>query len=129
MFIIDYLPSWLFYVTLVAGLIGYAVHELEKFRPIAVALIFFSLFSIGYKACDKVWVGRVKELEEQIVALDAKKQEVNTKIVTKIITKELIVKQAVEGQIQYVDREIVKYNDQCKVPPEVITIHNRAVTP
>jgi len=129
MFIIDYLPSWLFYVTLVAGLIGYAVHELEKFRPIAVALIFFSLFSIGYKACDKVWVGRVKELEEQIVALDAKKQEVNTKIVTKIITKELIVKQAVEGQIQYVDREIVKYNDQCKVPAEVITIHNKAATP
>jgi len=52
MFIIDYLPSWLFYVTLVAGLIGYAVYELEKFRPIAVALIFFSLFSIGYKACE-----------------------------------------------------------------------------
>lgn len=82
---------------------------------------------VGYKTCNNVWEDRVKSLEEQIAQLEAKKSEINTKIVTKIVTKEKIVKEAAEAQIQYVDREVVKYNDQCKIPPEVITIHNRAV--
>jgi hypothetical protein len=110
------------------GLFGWLVKEFETYRPIAVGLIFASLFLIGYKTADKVWQDRVTELEKKVAELDAKKAIVNTKIVTKVVNKELIVKQVVEGQIQYVDREIIKYNDQCKIPPEVITIHNKAVT-
>ena len=129
MFILNYIPTWLLFITLMIGLFGWLIKEFETYRPIAVGLIFASLFLIGYKTADKVWQDRVTELENKVAELAAKKEIINTKIVTKIINKELIVKQVVEGQIQYVDREIVKYNDQCKVPPEVITIHNRAVTP
>ena len=129
MFILNYIPTWLLFITLMIGLFGWLVKEFETYRPIAVGLIFASLFLIGYKTADKVWQDRVTELENKVAELAAKKEIINTKIVTKIINKELIVKQVVEGQIQYVDREIVKYNDQCKVPPEVITIHNKAATP
>jgi len=110
------------------GLFGWLVKEFETYRPIAVGLIFASLFLIGYKTADKVWQDRVIELEKKVAELAAKKEIVNTKIVTKVLTKEKIVKEAAEIQIEYVDREIVKYNDQCKIPPEVITIHNKAVT-
>jgi len=129
MFILNYIPTWLLFITLMIGLFGWLIKEFETYRPIAVGLIFASLFLIGYKTADKVWQDRVTELENKVAELAAKKEIINTKIVTKIINKELIVKQVVEGQIQYVDREIVKYNDQCKVPPEVITIHNKAATP
>ncbi len=128
MFILNYIPTWLLFITLMVGLFGWLVKEFETYRPIAVGLIFASLFLIGYKTADKVWQDRVTELEKKVAELDAKKAIVNTKIVTKVVNKELIVKQVVEGQIQYVDREIIKYNDQCKIPPEVITIHNKAVT-
>ncbi len=128
MFILNYIPTWLLFITLMIGLFGWLVKEFETYRPIAVGLIFASLFLIGYKTADKVWQDRVTELEKKVAELDAKKAIVNTKIVTKVVNKELIVKQVVEGQIQYVDREIIKYNDQCKIPPEVITIHNKAVT-
>jgi hypothetical protein len=106
---------------------GFMIKEFDRYRPIAVGLLFLSLFMVGYKTCNNVWEERVKSLEEQIAQLEAKKAEINTKIVTKIVTKEKIVKEAAEAQIQYVDREIVKYNDQCKIPPEVISIHNKAV--
>lgn len=109
------------------GLFGWLVKEFETYKPVAVALIFGSLFLIGFKTADKIWQDRVTELEKKVAELDAQKATVNTKIVTKIVTKEKIVKEAAEAQIQYVDREVVKYNDQCKIPPEVITIHNRAV--
>jgi len=128
MFILNYIPTWLLFITLMIGLFGWLVKEFETYRPIAVGLIFASLFLIGYKTADKVWQDRVIELEKKVAELAAKKEIVNTKIVTKVLTKEKIVKEAAEVQIQYVDREIVKYNDQCKIPPEVITIHNKAVT-
>jgi hypothetical protein len=128
MFILNYIPTWLLFITLMVGLFGWLVKEFETYRPIAVGIIFASLFLIGFKTADKIWQDRVTELEKKVAELDAKKDIVNTKIVTKVLTKEKIVKEAAEVQIQYVDREIVKYNDQCKIPPEVITIHNKAVT-
>ena len=126
MFILNYIPTWLLFITLMIGLFGWLIKEFETYRPIAVGLIFASLFLIGYKTADKVWQDRVIELEKKVAELAAKKEIVNTKIVTKVLTKEKIVKEAAEIQIEYVDREIVKYNDQCKIPPEVITIHNKA---
>ncbi len=127
MFILNYIPTWLLFITLMIGLFGWLIKEFETYRPIAVGLIFASLFLIGYKTADKVWQDRVTELENKVAELAAKKEIVNTKIVTKVLTKEKIVKEAADVQIQYVDREIVKYDNQCKIPEEVITIHNRAV--
>jgi hypothetical protein len=127
MFILNYIPTWLLFIVLMIGLFGWVVKEFETYRPIAVGLIFASLFLIGFKTADKIWQDRVTELEKRVAELGAKKEIVNTKIVTKVLTKEKIVKEAAEVQIQYVDREVVKYNDQCKIPPEVITIHNKAV--
>jgi hypothetical protein len=90
--------------------------------------MFASVFMIGVISNNNYWLGKIAELEKKVAELDAQKATVNTKIVTKIVTKEKIVKEAAEAQIQYVDREVVKYNDQCKIPPEVITIHNKAAT-
>jgi uncharacterized membrane protein len=128
MFLINYIPMWLVFIVFMVGLLGFVVKQFDRYKPIAVGLIFAALFIAGYKSCNNVWEARVKSLEEQIVALESKKAEVNTQIVTKIVTKEKIVKEAADVQIKYIDREIVKYNDQCKIPPEVISIHNKAAT-
>jgi hypothetical protein len=127
MFILKYLPSWLFYLTLFIGIFGIVIGErFIKYRPIFIALMFASVFMIGVISNNNYWLLKVAELETEVAKLEAKSAIVNTKIVTKIVTKEKIVKEAAEAQIQYVDREIIKYNDQCKLPQEVISIHNKA---
>lgn len=127
MFILKYLPSWLFYLTLFIGIFGIVIGDkLSKYKPIFIALMFASVFMIGVISNNNYWLLKIAELETKIAKLESESTNVNTKVVTKIVTKEKIVKEAAEAQIQYVDREIVKYNDQCKLPPEVITIHNRA---
>lgn len=127
MFILKYLPSWLFYLTLFIGIFGYLfANKFIKYKPVFIALMFVSVFMIGVISNNNYWLLKVAELESQVAKLESKSEVVNTKIVTKIVTKEKIVKEAAEAQIQYVDREIIKYNDQCKLPPEVISIHNKA---
>jgi uncharacterized membrane protein YciS (DUF1049 family) len=129
MFILKYLPAWLFYITMFIGIFGYLFSgKLNKYKPIFIALIFASTFMIGVISNNNYWLQKISELEVEIARLETKSEKVNTQIVTKIVTKEKIVKEAADVQIQYIDREIVKYNDQCKIPPEVISIHNKAAT-
>jgi hypothetical protein len=128
MFILKYLPAWLFYLTLFIGIFGYLfAGKYIKYKPVFIALIFASTFMIGVISNNNYWLQKISELEKEVARLETKSEQVNTQVVTKIVTKEKIVKEAVEAQILYVDREIVKYNDQCKIPPEVITIHNKAI--
>ena len=37
-----------------------------------------------------------------------------------------MIRERGEEQIRYIDREITKYNEICKLPKEVITVHNQA---
>ena len=128
MFILKYLPAWLFYITMFIGIFGYLfAKSYIQYKPVFIALIFASTFMIGVISNNNYWLQKISELETEIARLETKSEKVNTQVVTKILTKEKIVKEAADIQIQYVDREVVKYNDQCKIPPEVIAIHNRAV--
>jgi len=69
---------------------------------------------------------RVAKLEKEYAESQIKSEKVNTEIVTKYITKREIIRQKGEEQIRYIDREIVKYNEICRLPKEIITLHNEA---
>ena len=69
---------------------------------------------------------RVAEIEKEYNESQVKSEKINTEVVTKYITTREIIKQRGEEQIRYIDREIVKYNEICKLPKEVISVHNDA---
>jgi hypothetical protein len=139
MWILKWLPDWIFYGILFLGVIGYAATYLLKFipipaiymykTPIQLVSIFFiviGVFMAGAIHNEQVWLARVAELEKQYAEAQVKSEKVNTEIVTKYITTREIIKQRGEDQIRYIDREIVKYNEICRLPKEVITLHNDA---
>lgn len=80
----------------------------------------------GAIANEEKWKARVAELEKEYAESKVKSEKVNTETVTKYITKREIIKQAGEERIRYIDREIIKYNDQCKLPKEAVILHNDA---
>ena len=69
---------------------------------------------------------RAIEIEKEYNESQVKSEKINTEVVTKYITTREIIKQRGEEQIRYIDREIVKYNEICKLPKEVISVHNDA---
>jgi len=139
MWILRWLPDWLFYVTLLAGVVGYLATYLIKYIPVpfvymyktpiqfgSVAAIIIGTFMSGAIHDNAAWEERVHELEAKMKVAEQQSIEANEKInnktqeaKTKIVEKQVLIK-------QYVDREVTKYDNQCVIPKEFIKALNDA---
>jgi hypothetical protein len=139
MWILAWLPSWIFWLTLAIGGLGLALTYFLRFIPlpilwtykvplqiVCVVLVTISVYLLGAKANDESWQLKVKEAEARAALAEAKALEQNVKVVEKVVYKDRIVKQKAENIIKYVDREIVKYDTRCEIPQEFIDVHNDA---
>jgi hypothetical protein len=137
MWIIKFLPEWAFHMLFFAGLLatiaGFALGMLPFIKKYALALkllgvtaLSLALYLEGGLADYKEWELRVKEMEAKVAKAEAESQKVNTEIVEKIVYKDKIIKEKAQIVKQYIDREIVKYDDTCKIPEPVIKAHNAA---
>jgi hypothetical protein len=137
MWILNFLPDWIFHFILLAGIGGLIASYLMKFVPfvymyktpiqaVSVVAIVGSTFMLGAAWNDQVWRDRVAEMEQKVAAAEVKSVEENIKIVTKIVKKTEIVRTRGDDIIKYVDREVVKYNDRCEIPTEFVKTLNDA---
>ena len=62
----------------------------------------------------------------KLAAAELKSQEKNIEIQTKIVKQTQVIKERGEDIIKYIDREVVKYDNICPVPKEVIKALNDA---
>ena len=141
MWILKWLPDWIFYAIFLVGLIGYAVTYLFKYIPIpfifvyrkpiqifSVLAIIFGTFMSGAIYDNQAWLNRVKEMEAKVAEAEEESKAANEKINDKtekvrekIVQKQVLVK-------QYIDREVTKYDNTCVIPKEFVEIHNKAAT-
>ena len=145
MWILKWLPFWIFYAILGIGLIGLAVTYLLKYIPVpaiyiyktpiqlaSVALIVLGTYMSGAISNEEAWLAKVKELEAKLQVAQVESEKENVKIETKVVTKTQYIKQRGEEIIKYVDKEIVKYDTkflpggECEIPKEFIVLHNKA---
>jgi hypothetical protein len=75
---------------------------------------------------NEAWLERVKEMETKVAKAEVESKEANSKIESKIETaKQKIVQKQVVVK-QYIDREVVKYDNSCVIPKEFVEVHNKA---
>lgn len=141
MWILKFLPDWIFYGIFLVGLIGFAVTYLFKYIPIpflyvyrkpiqigSVLAIIFGTFMSGAIYDNEAWESRVKEMEAKVAKAEQQSKEENEKINDKVekVKEKIVQKQVVVKQ--YIDREIVKYDNTCVIPKEFVEVHNKAAT-
>jgi len=143
MWIMNFLPSWIFHLLFIAGVLALvasfvlkAVPLLTQYRiPVqiaAVAAILIATWFEGAISNQNAWVARVKEMEAKVAKAEEQSQQVNTVIKEKIVKQIEVVKTRGDDVIRYVDREIIKYDTkfaaggQCEIPAEFIKAHNQA---
>ena len=140
MWLLQWLPNWIFYAVLLAGVFGLLVSYFVRYlsfipfvymykTPIqlgSIAAIVIGTFMAGAIYDNEAWEARVKEMEEKVAAAEAQSAKENIKVVEKVVNKVQIVRQRGDDIIKYVDREITKYDNQCVIPKEFVEAHNRA---
>ena len=137
MWIINFLPNWIFHLLFLAGLLALIASFIVKAIPLltqyripvqigAVTAILIATWFEGAISNQNVWVAKVKEMEVKVAEAEKQAQNTNTEIKEKIVKQIQIVKTRGNDVIQYVDREVVKYDSRCEIPQEFVKAHNAA---
>jgi uncharacterized membrane protein len=143
MWILQWLPNWIFYGIFFAGLLGLLATYVMKFIPfvyvyrtpiqaISILAIAIGTYMSGAISNEEAWQAKVKEMEAKVAAAEVQSVKENIKIVEKVVIKTQIVRTRGQDIIQYVDREIVKYDTKfapggvCEIPKEFIKALNDA---
>ena len=101
-------------------------------QVLGIALLGIGVYWRGGYAIEQEWRERVAAVEAKVAAAEAQSREVNTKIVTKVVTKTQVIRTRGADIVKYVDREIVKYDTkfapggECEIPKEFIKALNDA---
>ena len=147
MWILQWLPDWIFYGIFFAGLLGLLATYVMKFIPfvyvyrtpiqaISILAIAIGTYMSGAISNEEAWQARVKEMEAKVAAAEVQSVKENIKIVEKVVKKTEYITRRGQDIIQYVDKEVTKYDDrfrpggQCELPKEFIkAINNAAEAP
>lgn len=138
MWILSFLPTWIFYAIVVLGILGVIASYVLSMVPlvnqykiplqvVSIVVIAFGVFIIGGVENELLWQTKVKELEAQVAVATAKSNETNTIVKQKVITKIQIVKQQVEVVKKEIEIQKEYINADCKVSPIAIDLYNKAV--
>ena len=133
MWILQFLPNWIFYVLLLAGVGAFLVTHFVKLLPNAqliqaasAAVVAISIYMIGAISNNDAWLAKIKDLEVKVAQAEAKSATANSEIVEKTVVKTQIVKQRGQDIVKYVDREVVKHDANCVIPKDFVAVHNQA---
>ena len=137
--LIALLPEWIIHSILGLGVLGLLVAFFVQFIPfvntykylikiVSSILVVFGLFLQGALAYKQSTALAVAKLEKKLAEAEAKSQKTNVEIVEKIVKDTQVIREKGKTVTEYVDREVVKYNDRCELPAEVINAHNAAAT-
>jgi len=98
----------------------------EFIRILGTMVIVAGVFFYGSYDTEMSWRDRVAEAEARVAKVEVASKTANDKIEAKAKERVKVIYQ--QGTIvrQYIDREVVKYDDSCKIPDAVVRAHNAA---
>lgn len=134
MWILKFLPDWIFYAILIAGTIGLLI---TRFLPsmyrttgyaCSMAAFVVGTFMAGAIHDNNSWLERVNEMEEKVAKAEEQAVKETEKIEVKVEKEKIRIQEKQVVVKEYIDREVVKYDNQCIIPKEFIEVHNKAAT-
>ena len=101
-------------------------------QVLGIALLVLGVYWRGGYAVESEWRERVAELELKVAEAEKQSAQVNTEIVTKIVTKTKVIRERGDDIVRYLDREVVKnqevirFVENCPIPEIIVNTHNAA---
>ena len=95
-------------------------------QVLGIALLVLGVYFRGGYSVEMQWRERVAAVEARLAQAEKASATANTKIETRVVNKTQYIKTRGADIVKYVDREVVKYDDVCKIPQPFIKAHNDA---
>jgi hypothetical protein len=130
-------PNYFYHIILGIGIIGTVVGFVLNFIPfvkqysfpiqvISILVLTFGVYLQGGLSVKNNLAKEVADLKVRLASAETQSEKINTVVVTRVVTKKEVVREKGKTVVEYIDREVVKYNDRCEIPKELITAHNAA---
>ena len=143
MWLINFLPNWVFHTVLLVGLSGLLATIALGFIPfiktyilpiqlVSILLVVAGVWFEGAINNQDMWEAKVKDLQIKVAEAETQSADANVKIITKVVSKTKQIHDKGDDIIRYVDREVVKNNEvikfveNCPIPTIIINTHNAA---
>lgn len=133
--IFKFTPDFLWYVLPALGLVMLTLSRVPllylyktMLNIAGTVILVIGVFMLGMLYANNQWQQVVKELQVKVVVAEAESKTVNAQVETKVVTRTQVVKQRGETVVHYIDREVVKIDERCVIPPEFVSAHNQAAS-
>ena len=98
----------------------------EPIRIMGTVLAVAGVYFYGSYDTEEMWRNRVAEVEARVARAEVASKAANDKIETRAQERVRMVYKNATIVRQYIDREVVRYDDSCKIPDAVVRAHNAA---
>jgi hypothetical protein len=138
MWVLDFLPFWVFHLIVLVGIGGIITSMALKFIPFvstyrmpiqiaAIAALVFGVYMEGGISNQEKWEAKVAEAKLEIAKKDAESANASVQIVTKYIDRVTVVKETGDAIIKEIPKYISQADDaQCRVPNGFVLLHDSA---
>lgn len=130
-------PNFVYHIILAIGIVstlaGFTLNFIPFIRQYSLPLQIIGIlvlvigvyFQGGISYKEKLEL-KVADLKVKLAEAEAKSEKINTVVVTRVVREREIVKEKGTTVTEYIDREVIKYDDKCEIPKQVIIAHNAA---
>lgn len=137
MWILNFLPFWIFHLLVILGVLGLLAAAVFKFLPLVSTyrlpiqvvsglLLLVGIYFQGAISNQEAWEARIKEMEAKVAVAEEKAKQVNEVIKYKFVDKVKVVKD-VQVVVQEKIKEVATIIDaKCEVPPQAVELLNSA---
>ena len=138
MWLLEFLPDWIFHAVLVFGVMAMAASFVLKFIPFVTAyrlpiqaagliLTVLGVWFEGAMSNEAAWQTRVHEMEQKVAAAEVKSAQETVRIVTRVVTQIQTIKDTTNANTQYLEKQVAQDLDrECSLTNASVMLHNSA---
>ena len=138
MWLLKFLPDWIFHAVLVVGVMAMAVSFVLRFIPFVTAyrlpiqavglvLIVLGVWFEGAMSNEAAWQARVHEMEQKVATAEVKSAQENVRIVTQVVTRIQTIKDTTNANTRYLETQVAQDLDrECTLTNASVMLHNSA---
>lgn len=139
MWFLDILPSWVFHIITLLGLVGVFASFLLGMIPtintyktalqvVSIAVLAFGIYMEGGLSNQERWEAKVAEAQKKVLEAEKKAAEANGRIEYVYVEKKSKIRETKNSALSDVQKNAAKMNEYCSVIPEVINIVNASAS-